>query len=94
MSFPCTKCGLCCQNISKIEQLKEFHSGDGVCKYYIINEGCSIYEHRPDVCRIDEGYIKFFSEIISHSDYYQKNADVCNQLQEKNNIDINFRVIL
>ena len=31
--FPCTSCGLCCQNISTVVELKEFDLGNGVCKH-------------------------------------------------------------
>lgn len=53
MPFPCTECGLCCQQIQNIVELKEFHLGDGVCIYYQ-DQKCSIYENRPIVCRVDD----------------------------------------
>lgn len=27
--FKCSKCGLCCRNIDKVPQLKEFDDGNG-----------------------------------------------------------------
>ena len=92
MTFPCTRCGLCCQHIQHVPQLNEFHSGDGVCRHYINGEGCSIYEQRPMVCRIDEGYQQFFSEQFTLTEFYQKNAEVCNQLQSERNFPMHFRV--
>ncbi len=94
MSYPCTQCGLCCKNIQSVESLSTFHLGDGVCINYDDSVGCTIYNERPDVCRIDEGYKKFFSSVISFSDYYKKNAEVCNQLQKTAGMDNKFRVIL
>jgi Fe-S-cluster containining protein len=94
MSFPCTRCGLCCQNIDKVEILKEYHRGNGVCIYYKPNFGCTIYENRPLVCRIDEGYVVFASDQLSLEDYYYANAEVCNQLQEAANLSVEWRVKL
>ena len=51
--FLCDKCGLCCRNIDKVPQLKEFHNGDGICKF-LTNNKCSIYESRPLICNIDK----------------------------------------
>ena len=47
--FDCDKCGLCCRNIHKIPQLKEYDLGNGVCRYLTSNNLCSIYENRPDI---------------------------------------------
>ncbi|WP_374759877.1 YkgJ family cysteine cluster protein [Iodobacter sp.] len=94
MSFPCTKCGQCCKNIGKIKQLSEFHLGNGICIYFNENVGCTIYQSRPDVCRIDEGYTKFFSSLMTLDEFYEKNAAVCNKLQEDKDMDIIFKVII
>ena len=94
MSFPCTQCGQCCKHIGKLKALEQFHLGDGRCIYYEESVGCKIYSTRPDVCRIDEGYTLFFSDVISHQEFYQKNAEICNQLQIENGIDKQFRVEL
>lgn len=94
MTFPCTKCGLCCKNIDKIPQLSHYHAGDGICFHYNDDVGCTIYANRPDVCRVDEGYQKFFSLLIKKQDYYIKNAQICNQIQIANNLDEKYRVVL
>jgi uncharacterized protein len=94
MSFPCTRCGLCCQQIEYVPELSDFHSGNGICRYYSKEKGCAIYELRPLVCRIDEGYKQLFSEQLSISEYYKKNAEVCNQLQEKLDLPLHYRVIV
>ncbi|MDU9803556.1 YkgJ family cysteine cluster protein [Helicobacter pylori] len=82
--FPCTSCGLCCKNITGIIELIGFGAGNGVCK---------IYESRPLICRIDEAHKKLYSH-IPLKEFYAKNAEVCNALQEANHMDKSFRVIL
>ncbi|MGI9280371.1 MAG: YkgJ family cysteine cluster protein [Endozoicomonas sp.] len=94
MSFPCTRCGLCCKNIKHIEPLSRMHNGDGVCVHYSPEIGCAIYDKRPIHCRIDEGYEILFSQIVEKHEYYQKNADVCNQLQRATGMDSSFRIEL
>lgn len=78
--FYCSRCGLCCKHIDKIPQLSEYHDGDGVCRYLVDNK-CSIYESRPDICNVDYVYKTFFSEIYSLQEFYELNYYVCNELK-------------
>jgi len=65
--FPCTNCGLCCQNIFSIEELKDYDLGNGVCKNFDFKKNnCKIYDNRPNICRID----KMFN--IKYSKYFLK----------------------
>jgi len=93
--FPCTKCGLCCQHISGVEELKEFDLGNGVCKYFNYKDnGCKIYKNRPLICRVDEMYEKYYKNLFSRREFYIENAKICNRLQEKYNMDKKYRVII
>ena len=94
MSFPCSQCGLCCQHIDKVAQLHDYQLASGNCRFYAEGVGCTIYENRPVVCKVDVGYEKFFSTIISKKDYYKENANTCNKLQILYGLDEKFRVIL
>ena len=40
MAFPCKRCGACCRSIQ--------------CRYLEGENFCSIYDTRPDVCRVDK----------------------------------------
>lgn len=91
--FPCTECGLCCQNISHIEELKVFDLGDGVCQHFDkLNKKCTIYETRPQICQVDEMFDIKYSQYFTKEAFYIENAKVCNHLQEQYKIDENFRV--
>jgi uncharacterized protein len=94
MSFPCTKCGLCCQNLDKVPQLKEYDLGNGVCVNFDSELGCNIYEDRPIFCRVDEGYDLYKEYFLSKSDYYQANAQACNKLQAEQSLNTIYRVKL
>ena len=89
MIFPCTKCGLCCQNISSIPELKDYDLGTGICKYFdSITNGCEIYENRPLICRVDKMFDLKYHKFFSKNEFYILNAKVCNELQEKYNTDL------
>ncbi|WQT67476.1 YkgJ family cysteine cluster protein [Helicobacter pylori] len=107
--FSCTSCGLCCKNITGIIELIGFDAGNGVCKFLDLETNlCKIYESRPLICRVDEAHKKLYSHLICRVDeahkklyshiplkeFYAKNAEVCNALQEANHMDKSFRVIL
>lgn len=93
MTYPCTKCGLCCKNLKGITELDFLHNGNGVCKFYDEIKACTIYEERPLHCRIDEGFYKLFiNSGLTLQEYYKKNAEICNQLQQENQINLAFRI--
>lgn len=94
MKFPCTRCGLCCQRISGVDDLKAFDRGNGVCRHYDTDEGCLIYDSRPLACRIIEGFERYASNQLSIEQYLRSNADVCNRLQDEAGMDTEFRVNL
>lgn len=78
--FPCDMCGMCCRHINRTDMLKEYDTGNGICKYLKDNK-CSIYANRPDICNVDLMYEKFFKKYMSKEEYYNINIEVCNQLK-------------
>ena len=91
--FPCTGCGLCCQNITNIEELKGYDLGNGICKYFDhISNQCKIYDNRPDICRVDKMFDLVYSKKFTQKEFYIGNAKVCNYLQEQYKIDKSYRV--
>ena len=79
--FYCEHCGCYCRNLDKSDIYAPLNRGDGVCKYLKGND-CSIYENRPVLCRIDESYDRFFSEMMSREEFYDINKQACKQLQK------------
>lgn len=80
--FPCNKCGACCRNLDKSDLYAFLNRGDGIC-IYLKGNGCSIYDKRPLLCRIDEYYDRYFSKFYTIEEYYELNRKVCKSLQEK-----------
>ena len=94
MTFPCTKCGICCQNIQGIDSLSHLDRGDGCCIHYDTdNHSCTIYEERPLLCNIDLAYEELL-KIHVKKDFYLLNAQSCNELQEMHSILPHIELIL
>jgi len=52
-NWQCTSCGACCKDVSWC--LPQWTLEDGKrCKYLLDNNLCSIYDTRPDICRMDK----------------------------------------
>lgn len=68
--FECEKCGLCCKKIN--------------CMHLTENNLCAIYDTRPLVCNVDEGYKVFFAKVMSRKEYDIMNQKVCKTLQQEN----------
>jgi len=91
----CTSCGLCCQHISNVPELIDFDLGNGTCKHYNhIDKSCSIYDNRPDICRVDIMYYNRYHKDFSKNEYIESNAMICNSLQEYYKMDESFRIVI
>ncbi|WP_406569451.1 YkgJ family cysteine cluster protein [Aeromonas media] len=81
-AFPCTQCGLCCQHVNRSEYTINLDRGDGVCLHYNDAEKlCSIYDSRPDICRVDKQYRINYSKYYSWQDFIAANISICQELQ-------------
>ena len=78
--FECDKCGECCKNLDKSDIYKDLHNGDGVC-FYLNENICSIYENRPFLCRVEEGY-EIFKIELSYEKYINLNYKYCSELKK------------
>ncbi|KAF0215562.1 MAG: hypothetical protein FD174_4090 [Geobacteraceae bacterium] len=93
--FPCTQCGECCRHVRGSELTSHLDDGTGVCRHFDqTGLTCSIYHDRPDICRIDACYDGYFHCQMSRDDFYRRNADACNELQEEAGLPERFRVKL
>lgn len=80
--FPCSACGECCRHIGHISQLSEFDNGDGVC-IHLKGNICDIYESRPEICRVDVMYEKYYSAQYSKEEFYSINQNACELLKKQ-----------
>ncbi len=85
-SFPCNKCGACCKSVSLSQETQFLDRGDGMCRHLnMLNNKCSIYEDRPDICRVDVQYHKHYKEHYGWEDFVHLNLTSCQILMK--NID-------
>ena len=89
LSFPCDKCGLCCQDLQSNKLYSELDRGDGTCKFFdLSNKSCKIYKSRPHLCNIAKTYNDYFQENMTWHEFVEVNINLCNvaKLNAKLNI--------
>lgn len=80
--FPCDKCGECCRNVYKVQQLKHLALPNGICKHLDQDTNlCKIYQQRPLHCNIDAYYDIFVKGTMSIEDFYAMNLKCCKELK-------------
>ena len=80
--FKCNRCGCCCKNIGYVEEAAHLDRGDGVCKYYSDDKKmCTIYDFRPDICRVDKMY-KRFKDKMTYDEYLNLSYESCEELRK------------
>ena len=83
MSFPCDRCGLCCQHLAGLELYQDLDDGTGVCRYFDHSSKlCTIYDNRPQKCRIKESYV-YFQSLMSYDDYIRINIEGRKKIKEE-----------
>lgn len=83
--FCCSKCGICCKNIAKIPELKEYDNGHGTCIHLRKDNLCDIYPVRPDICNVEKMFELKYKNYMSRDEYDQLNQEGCMTLRSKMN---------
>jgi Fe-S-cluster containining protein len=92
--FPCTGCGCCCKRVGLIKLLlyeEDFPFNvdeNGACEKLIDNK-CSVYNDRPDVCSV---YKMALKSSIPIDEYYNLSIKICNDIMDNDNLPLNFRI--
>ncbi|SNY97920.1 YkgJ family cysteine cluster protein [Halomonas sp. hl-4] len=82
--FPCSQCGLCCQQVHLATETSYLDRGDGVCRHYDEpSKLCGIYNERPDICRVDLQFDRTYSKQYSWDEYVVMNLIACEFLQSQ-----------
>lgn len=80
--YKCENCGECCKNWNPARYDRNIVDKNGVCKYLDINTNlCTIYDTRPDFCRIDVWYEKSLKNKMSWEEYLRLNKLGCDILR-------------
>ena len=79
--FDCSRCGACCKSIRFSEETVYLDRGDGTCRYFDdIQNICTIYENRPDICNVRVMYEQRYQQQVSWSEFTQMNKLACEAL--------------
>jgi hypothetical protein len=81
MAFECKKCGACCRHVGKVKGYKRMAKEDGSCMFLDGNL-CSIYEDRPDVCRSDRMYERYFAGRMSREEFDRATEEACRSVRD------------
>ena len=82
--FPCQRCAACCSMVGETTLGKSLALPDGSCKHLEKQTNlCSIYEHRPSFCRVDEYYEKNCASTMSRKAFHRQNLVCCEMLRDK-----------
>ena len=69
------------RNVSIVDSIF-LDRGDGTCKYFDEKTNlCTIYDFRPEICRVDKMYKKYRSK-MTWNQYVDANYEACEQLRE------------
>ena len=91
MNFLCSSCGACCRAAGKMNgkkyglPIKE----DGSCANLIGNL-CSIYNSRPDICRVDK--FKNKSILQTKKQYFIEVTKICHKLIDNEGLDESYKI--
>lgn len=92
MSFNCTKCGACCRRAFLLPGFPFPVGPDGACSK-LVNNQCSIYETRPDVCRHSVARVAALGAIgLTPEEYDAASVTLCNRLQIADGMDESWRM--
>jgi|TARA_R100000084_G_scaffold92154_2_gene46026 hypothetical protein len=93
MEFLCSSCGACCRFIGKINGAKYGlpTKKDGSCANLIGNI-CSIYDDRPDICRVSKMHGK--SILQTKKEYFKEVTKICHELIDIEGLDESYKIDL
>jgi Fe-S-cluster containining protein len=74
--FPCDGCGACCRSVGHLTMIP---STNGVCDHLFSNQ-CSIYDTRPEICRVDH-MREILAPEIDWNQWIEQNTIACIQLK-------------
>jgi hypothetical protein len=94
MEFLCSSCGACCRSLGKEvgEEVGLPVNEDGSCAH-LIGTLCSIYDDRPDVCRVDKLFENHFKDSgISRKELYILNTRACHVLIDQLGLSEDYKI--
>lgn len=81
-TFPCDKCGICCEVLIKLDEYHDLDDGTGHCKHFDqATHLCKIYDHRPEKCNVVAFY-RHYQNAMTFEEYIAQNIQGCKLMKE------------
>jgi len=92
MNFLCSQCAACCKIAGAIKLMP--NRGDGACVYLLDNNLCSIYDVRPDICRVDKMFEKHkkLNKNLTLKQHYINSTKACHELIDLTGLDDKYKI--
>ena len=91
MKFLCSSCGACCRSAGKMNGSKYgLPIKNDVSCAHLIGNICSIYDKRPDICRVDKLHNK--SIFQTKKQYFKQITKICHELIDDEGLDKSFKI--
>lgn len=69
-------------NILEVANFPHNTKADGSCEHLVDNK-CSIYETRPDICKVDVTYLKYHKDKMTQDQYFVATESACKILEAR-----------
>ena len=90
MEFLCSSCGACCRLAGLIADKYDLPlKKDGMTCAHLVDNRCSIYNDRPDCCRVDKG-VK--DSGLTKKEYYVETTKICNKLIDNEGLNDKYKI--
>lgn len=95
LEFLCSGCGACCVWAGRLKDMPQ-NPQTGACIHLTSDMKCSIYDTRPDICRIDKMYEINSGSIdgieMSRKEFYKLNTMACHRMIDEEGMDERWKI--
>ena len=90
--FTCTSCGACCRRVWGTKDFPYALNAMGACEKLDTKTNlCTIYDLRPDICKVDKQY-EATDKTLTRKEYYRLNNQICNKWIKEDNMPKRFLI--
>lgn len=82
LTFFCTQCGACCRRAYRIGM--PLRKDVSTCIYLGSDNRCTIYDHRPEICKVDYQLTK---KKMTRLELYRAISKKCNEMIREDGMD-------
>jgi hypothetical protein len=95
MQFLCSSCGACCRLAGLLADKYNLPlKKDRMTCAHLVDSRCSIYNNRPDCCRVDKAANDFIKENpnITKKEYYIETTELCHKFIDNEGLNDKYKI--